>query len=188
MPPAAARLARPDPAGDRLGTGIADVQGGVDDLQVNRRQAVGVGRKDGGLGAEGLDGGPGGFGNFDVGFGHEEIGPGVVDLFVGADVVGPAAGGIALGGDIDAVHLPIRLDLDQPVRVGGVDGDEVGVVLAGVATDEEVVGGALLGRGDRADGPGVVEKADLGDAVVLRRDPLVGAVLVGEETDTCWSR
>ena len=46
MPPAAARLARPDPAGDRLLIGIAGVKPRVDDLQVNRREAGGVGRKE----------------------------------------------------------------------------------------------------------------------------------------------
>ena len=37
--------ARPDPAGDRLRTGIAGIKARVDDLQVNKRKAVGVRRK-----------------------------------------------------------------------------------------------------------------------------------------------
>jgi hypothetical protein len=83
------------------------------------------------------------------------------------------------------------------VSVVAVDGDDVAVVLAGtlgqpnqagegvegVAADEEVVGGAGFIRGNLADDARVVLLPDLGNVVVLGRDPLVGAVLVGEEAE-----
>lgn len=53
--------------------------------------------------------------------------------------------------------------------------------IEGIAADNQVVLGALASCSLLADGPSLVEESDLGDPVVGRRHPLVGAVFLGQQ-------
>jgi len=60
--------------------------------------------------------------------------------------------------------------------------DQAGERIEGVAADQEVVLRSVGLAVHVPDGAGVVQQTDLGHPIVGRRDPLVGAILVGQQS------